>query len=643
MDELIASLTAMNFDQFKARFAELSLHLSLELKERLDDIYYNSGDATLQDYKYDYIKDFLKGALALTPEKIGHPLRESQNKINLPYWLGSMDKIYPEDTRLFEQWTGRNVSPTYCVTEKLDGVSCLLVSAGGSMKLFTRGDGTVGSDISHLHQHVQGIPKKLGSDIAVRGELIVAKKDFNRLYSSKYANARNMVSGIVNAKTLKEGLVSVQFVAYEIIAEGTTMPPSEQLSLLQRMQFKTALTASVDISELSMDSLKTTLLEFKSISEFEIDGLVVHSNKPYVRNDDGNPKYSFAFKMVMEGTVVETEVIEVEWNTSKRGYMKPRAKLAPVHLSGVTISHATAFNAKFVRDNKLGPGAIVQLTRSGEVIPYIVKVVRPAEKASMPADEDFRWNDTEVDIISVSENDDMQVKVISNFFSEVGVKHVSDATVRKLFALELNTFEKIIKAPSSLISTIDGLGPKSAERITTNIKEALAKVQLHTLMSATGLFGSGIGSRKTRSILDQFPELFVCPQSQLVERIAALDGFSSKTAPMVAKGVEKFIAFCNDLKDYLDSSIYVWEHAVAPVASCSQGTFKDMNVVLTGFRDKDMQEALMKLGANVQAGVTKTTTIVVAANPFETSTKLAKARQLGIKIVSKEEFTKEYF
>ena len=192
-------------------------------------------------------------------------------------------------------------------------------------------------------------------------------KIFKKNYSKQYANQRNMVAGRVGAKTMREGLQDIEFVAYEIIGNDVLSKPSEQLDYLDKLGFTTVrrkITKKIEV-----DHLMETLVSSKDLSEYDIDGLIVQPNVPYERVTDGNPQYAFAFKMRLSGNLLESKVIGVNWNVSKWGKLKPRVEIEPVHLGGVTITWATGFNAKFIVEKSIGPGAIIEITRSGDVIP----------------------------------------------------------------------------------------------------------------------------------------------------------------------------------------------------------------------------------------------------------------------------------
>lgn len=145
---------------------------------------------------------------------------------------------------------------------------------------------------------------------------------------------------------------------------------------------------------------------------------MITTSEPYERNTSGNPDYAFAFKINSLEDTVETRVIDISWNVSKRGLIKPTVRLEPVDVGGVTIQNATGFNAKFVTENHVGKGAVVQIVRSGDVIPHIVSVIRKGVP-NLPEIE-YEWNETQVDfIVKDQENDDMKRSTLTYFLRKL--------------------------------------------------------------------------------------------------------------------------------------------------------------------------------------------------------------------------------
>jgi NAD-dependent DNA ligase len=260
---------------------------------------------------------------------------------------------------------------------KLDGVSGLYSTENGELKLYTRGDGTVGQDISHFLPYLK-LPKV--DNTVVRGEFIMTKAIFNAKYKDHFANPRNLIAGTINRLTVNDVIYDIHFVAYEVLVPS--LSPSAQMAFLQNNGFN-AVRNGVRPDKTN-ELLSWLLVLWRGDYEYEIDGVIVTNDKIYPRKV-GNPDHSFAFKMVLSDQMAETKVVDVHWTASKDGYLKPRVQIEPVHLSGVKIEFATGFNGAFIRNNRIGVGALINIIRSGDVIPYIKDVITPADEGKMPS------------------------------------------------------------------------------------------------------------------------------------------------------------------------------------------------------------------------------------------------------------------
>ena len=618
----------------------INLPKLLEIKNYLDDLYYNSDESFVEDEKYDMLVKKIKELDPTSDIKVGATLREGENRIDLPYWLGSADKITPEDSDELHRWLKKNHSKFYIVMEKLDGVSCLLIKQKNKLFLYTRGDGLIGADISYLSKYIQNIPD-ISEDIAIRGELIMEKKLFDDKYREKntngkvYKNSRNMVSGIIGGKSYREGLKDILFIPYEIINDNISLSCYSQLKQLKKIGFRTV--EYKKIEDLNMKSLIELYSEFKSFTKFNIDGLIVESNELYDRNTDGNPNYLFAFKMLSTDDIFETEVLKIEWNISKWGNLKPVVILNPVKLNDITISRATAHNAKYVEENNLGKGAIIKVTRSMDVIPYIVEVVKGSEFPEFPEIE-YVWDKNHVNISTVEPQDIMCIKLIASFFEKLNIKYISEATVKKLFENGFNNLMKIISATKEELMTVPTIKEKSAERIYTNIREGLKNVKIGTLIGASGVLGFGIGRKKMDSIFLNIPDIFKLykkkTKKEMTEIICNVDGFSELTAEKIVDNLKIANLFLKTIKKYV-------------TIKEDERVSSDMNgqkFVITGFRDKNLEDEINKRGGKLTTTVSKNTTalIVLSKNSEKSTSKLQNAMKLGIEIYEKSEFIKKF-
>ena len=211
-------LNRCNLETFKAIIATINGYTLQNLKDVLDDQYYNKGNQAISDDKYDTLVESLKVSVDAFIPTIGCKIKDHDNKATLPFTLNSMDKIKQGETKKLDKWSEKHKG-SYVASDKLNGVSCLICySATGIVNLFTRGDGVIGSDISYLKDLLTGIPKCL-KNLSVRGELIIEKAKFESEYASEYKNSLGMLVSVVNAKALKKPIKDVIFIAYEIVTK----------------------------------------------------------------------------------------------------------------------------------------------------------------------------------------------------------------------------------------------------------------------------------------------------------------------------------------------------------------------------------------------------------------------------------------
>ena len=511
-------------------------------------------------------------------------------------------------------------------------MSCLLIVNNKKIKLYTRGDGEIGSDISYLAPYFKNIPNNISENIAVRGELLMKYDTFKEKYSAEFANPRNFVAGRIGSKTLRKGIEDIDFIAYEIVKDGICKKPEDQLIHLKELGFNIANYSLTSI--LTPEELVGKFLLSKQNSPYEIDGIIVQSNTPYIRNTSGNPTYAFAFKVRLDKNIVKATVEEVEWNVSKWGILKPRIRIIPINLNGVTITYTTGFNAKYIVDNNIGPGTIIHITRSGDVIPYIVSVIE-CTYAQLP-DIPYEWNGTKVDIVSKDSNSIMCVKLIASFFASLKIKYVSEATVDKMYNHGLKNIIDIVSATQEDFEEIEGFGKRLAERTYENIHNGLKNISLSLLLGSSGVFGLNIGVRKVELLFNAFPNILDIYKDysyeDLYNEIINIEGFSNKTTSQIIDNLtwaEKFIERMNEYITIKD------EKRVSD-------DLLDYKIVFSGFRDKILEEKIKKRGGKIVTSVSKNTSILVVADIKSSGAKIEKARELGIDIYDKEEFIRVF-
>ena len=487
----------------------ISIDELVETLKQLSYYYYQTDEPLIPDSTYDLLRDVLEER---DPDNeylkaVGAPI--DKNKVELPYPMASLNKIKPT-TDALTNWK-MNYKGPYVLSDKLDGVSGLLYKKDNKFKLYTRGDATTGQDITHLIPYLlkdKYKPGKIPNGTAIRGEIVMSKKNFDTI-KDKYKNARNTVAGLVNSKNYSIDIAKLtDFVAYAII--HPKLKQEEQMQKLTEWEFP--IVEYKVLKDITNDILSKYLLERRTDSKYDVDGIVVIDSSTTYDVKDLNPEYGFAFKMVLTDQVAEATVLDIEWNITKLGFLKPVVIIKPVNLTGVTIKNITAFNAKYVVNNKLGSGSVIKIVRSGDVIPYILEVLKSSSSGEpkMPTIA-YKWNDSNVDIIVKdvhgAAQDAIIIKQITDFFKVIGAKNISEGIVTKLVQHGYKSIQSILGANVDDLKDIEGLGEKSITKIFLNIVESMNEVDLPTLMAASNTFGRLLGVKKLSLITNAYPNI----------------------------------------------------------------------------------------------------------------------------------------
>ena len=621
MDAIIQKYNSLELSKFRSHISKVTTENLLKIKRNLDNRYYNTGQPVIEDVRYDILVDLLteRGE----DLKVGCKLREGDNKTTLPFYLGGMDKIKKGEDSKLKDWIKDNAAKEYVVSDKLNGVSCLVTySDKGEIKLYTRGDCTEGADISYLAPMISSIPKS-PKNIAVRGEFIMPVSVYNEKHTDK-KNCLTTIIGLINSKTLRDGVKDLIFIAYEIVDDKVGHTPSDSFTKLKTLGFLSARYTMLD--SISSDVLAGELERRKSDSIYEIDGLVVQGNVPYNRNNlaaSGNPDYAFAFKMLME--VAEVTVADVEWNVSRHSIIKPRIRIKPVHLTGITIEYTSGFNAAYIKNNKINVGSKLLITRSGDIIPYIVQVLTQSEEPKMP-DIDYQWNETGIDIIAKDGGDVVTIQKITHFFTTIGIKHVNEGLVKRFVDNGFDTILSILRAGEDDFIKIPGFQKKMSEKIFNSIHSALEEVDIANLMCASGVFGFGLGVKRAKLLCSSLNPL---DGDITVKQLEKIEGFSEKTATRIVESIEAFRDFVSDISAYVN---------IKEDNNSKTNKLEGKKYVFSGFRDKELEEYIINNGGSVSTSISSKTTALIVAKLGEKSSKVTKAEELGIKIIGRDKF-----
>lgn len=605
-------------------------------------VYYNSGgglpekvvewfEENITDEVFDQLEDLLRDISpnsSYFKNNTGAPVQNtstnaSMRKTRLPIPMPSLNKIKP-DSKALDPFIAKG---PFVISAKVDGVSLLILTK--TKKLYTRGNGTIGQDISHLWD-LLSLPKNPKGDYIIRGEMVIPKEVFEankRAFGKKdkeAKNARNSMSGLVNSGEASKLFQHVIVLTYMVLGKK----PSEAFPLMEKLGFNTPFWLRV--KSLDLEKCNEYLRRVKALP-YEADGLVIAKDVVEKPTTD-NPDNTVAFK---NNAIADTKIFtvkEVIWQPSKHGKLKPVLSLNPQSLDGVTISKCTAFNGEYVEQHKLGPGAQIKLVRSGGVIPHVLEVVKPANKAQMP--DEYSWKGADIYVLDKDENEEVGLKKITYFFKYMGAEGISKKFFEKLYEEGYEDLKSVLKITKNQLLALPGVQEKSANSIYSQIQK-VKEGTLADYMTASGCFPATVAGTRINNVLEKFPHILDNERATIFEKVSSLPGFSSITTKDFTNGAEAF----KNWRKNLGNLIHIIEPEKKVVHSHK---FKGMVVCPTGFRfDKDTKDYIEENGGKVQSSMTNETTLLVTKDMGSNSTKIQKAKDKGIKVVSLEAFKKQ--
>ncbi len=654
-------------EQGKSHLDFLTIQDLTNMLIEVNKIYYNESEETLlTDQEYDILREYIlkKDPNNKYANEQHAALEVSKDKVKLPYELWSMDKIKP-DTNALEKFKEKYKEP-FVISAKLDGVSGLYTTIEDKPHLYTRGNGKYGQNIDHL---IPLLKLPSSGKIAIRGELIIKEAVFKSKYSETYKNSRNFVSGLVNKKKLtkaEENIIKdLDFVAYEVI-KPENLKPSEQLKFLETLKPDINIVKNeINITQkkLTNEFLSEKLKDYRANYKYTIDGIINIEDKVYPRVSK-NPDHAFAFKMLIQENVVETVVVNVHYEASKDGYLKPTIEIEPMEVDGATITYITGNNAKYIINNKIGLGAKVLITRAGGVIPKIEEILEPAEKPILPkiSKDEYEFNETNTDYVLKNPelNETVLLKNITGFFKTLEVEGLGEGNVKKLVKANHNTIGKILALTKEDIEAIDTFKDKMATKIHNSIKEKLNSSSLAKITAATNILGRGFAEKRINLILDKYPNILSKKvttkeeKNELMLQVKSVEGLGEKTATQFVEELPNLQKFLNESK-LLYHEKDKKSHKESPnkespnkESKTKDGPLKNEVIVLSDFKGisktkKEFATELTNLGATLEDNLTKKTTILIVGSKDIETGKIKKAKsQPNTKILTFEEFNKLY-
>lgn len=380
------------------------------------------------------------------------------------------------------------------VTYKLDGGSIVAYYVDGEFDYaLTRGDGHLGFDVSNKIRAL--VPNKLKTNFtgAIRGEIIIPNEIFQKEYSNKYQSVRNLAIGMIKRDYLAyNDLKSLRLVCYK--AQGYNLNLKTKHEVLDWLEDEGFTTVDrVEVSDYSDENLRNII---KSYDKYLIDGLIITTNT-YEEAVDGTFKQIDEQAYKTSADSAEVKVTGIEWNLSRTGKLIPVANYETTNLSGANLSRATAFNAKFVKDSQLGKGAIIEIKRSGEVIPDIQRVVQPVEPDLIThcpvCNEVLEW----VGANLYCDNANCSAKASSDLyhwiFTVAPVKNLGFSAISSVLEhLNINTVEELYSNKDwDNCNKVEGVGGSTIKLLKTMDEKLKSKVEFKTFLLACNINGLG--------------------------------------------------------------------------------------------------------------------------------------------------------
>jgi len=585
------------------------------------------------DAEFDALVDFYEQGTGKKVNLIGS--RPSERVVELPYVMPSLDKIKGKNVEKdLNKFLERYPAPVL-IQDKLDGISILAVYENNNLKIYNRGDGQYGQDISYISDYIN-FPR-ISHTMVVRGELIMHKSDFENLQetltntTNKMKKARTLVNGAITKKDASSSLLKYcRFYAFEIVY-NTVISSTPEYNIHQLREYGFDVPFSEVITTPTVNSLTDILTTRREEAPYEIDGIVLISNIPMIYSSENeNPKHKIAFKI---DTLVISKVLNIEWGlTSRYGYLTPIIHIEPVDILGSEVCKASGHNAKYIMSKQLGIGALVEVTLSGDIIPQVANVLISSPNIPAPSIP-YHWNESGVEILVNDLNiyPEIRIQSIASFLTHLSIKCCGVATITKIFyGANIQTIDGFLVMKEVQISHIAGLGDKSASNICAEIQKGIKNATYPKLMVGTGIFGEGIGEQRFSDFIEAYPSWKYSDVT--VEEVERIPGFG----PIIS---QKIATFLPDFKEWFWNRITLFGHLEGQKNKIEGPMdLKGQIIVFSGFRDDTLKTQLENRGAKVPTSLTKSATMLIVKSLTEPSTKMTEAQTRGIPIVEKNHF-----
>jgi DNA ligase (NAD+) len=621
-----------------------------ELLIKAKNTYYTSGKPIMDDHTYDTLEDLLRRQ---NPHhrifsKIGHQNFDTGfAKAKHIMSMGSQNKVsnYPDLVHYFKLKKIPD-NTDYVVQPKCDGISLEIIYQNGQMtKAITRGDGQVGDQISQnvvLMQNYLPKTKKTFSG-SVRCEIVVTYKDFKTLNAiSKeitYSNPRNAASGISQRLDSQYNQFCT-LLAVDIFSDKLkTITEFDQIKLLQKLGFVTVESHLCQNLTQVENIFQQFFTKKRADYDYDIDGLVIKINpistQRHLGFKNGRPKFQVAYKFPPSTTT--TTVKDITWQTGPLGTVTPVAKLEPVEVSGAIITFASLGNRQLLLQKKINIGDLVQISRRGDVIPYVEKVIKkinprlltppqkcPSCQHSLITEDKFLRCPNSLSCPAQT------LGSLRLFCKFLDIKGISAKTIKKLSdSGKLSLPGDFYRLSLEDFIPLEGLGPKSGQNILVQIN-AKRNLSLAQVLTAAAI--PNFSAKRVRQLINAG---FNTPQ-----KILNLQPVSLETLPgFQVTLAEKIIAGLRLKKEAIESILSQVKIKQTHTASKLNGLKFAITGTLSQAR-KQIETDIESAGAQIVSTVTKNTNYLVCNQTKSNSDKFLSAQKLNIPIISETELSK---
>lgn len=638
----------------------------LELVEQLNKAskaYYQDAEEIMSNFEYDNLYD----ELAALEKELGITLSNSPT-VNVGYEvLSELPKERHESpmlsldkTKSVEELKTFVGNQKAVMSWKMDGLTIVLTYRGGELyKAVTRGNGEVGEVITNNAKVFKNIPLKIQytGELVLRGEAVISYSEFEKINAkieeaeAKYKNPRNLCSGSV--RQLNNQITAernVCFYAFSLVsAEGVDFENSRavQMDWMKEQGFEV-----VEHYIVTKENVEEQVLKFSEKiveNDFPSDGLVlVYDDIEYGRSLGRTSKFprdSYAFKWADE--IRQTKLLEIEWSPSRTGLINPVAIFEPVELEGTTVSRASVHNISIMEELELGIGDEIEVYKANMIIPQIAENVTRSGMCKIPEVCPVCGGKTEVKKVSNAKalyclNPECQAKHVKSFAlfasrDALNIEGLSESTLEKFISkgfvkdfvdiYHLDRYEEEIKS-------MEGFGEKSYNKLIANVEKS-RNTTLPKVIYALGI--SGIGLANAKVICKEFKNDIQRIQKLTLEELSEVQGIGQ----VLASAFTEYFAderHVENLQNLLQELVIPEEKEVTETQ-----TLEGVNFVITGsvnhFANRNaVKEKIESLGGKVTGSVTSKTNYLINNDVNSTSSKNKKANELGIPIISEEQF-----